>query len=141
MVLHFVILGIGRNGLYCYGFPNLRMRFCGMYGVPAALAIADAVSDPDGHHVSPRSAIRDPSVVVTAMVVRCQRPSLVRSVAHLWLIPCTARRVRMTLTPYSASTAMNRWPSIRLLSWCQTGRNPSSDLSDWNVASSSVSRQ
>ena len=43
MVLDFVILGIGRNGLYCYGFPNLRMRFCGMYGVPAALAIADAV--------------------------------------------------------------------------------------------------
>ena len=25
-------------------------------------------------------------------------------------------------------------------SWCQTGRNPSSDLNDWNVASSSVSR-
>ena len=43
MGLLFVILGIGRNGLYCYGFPNLRMRFCGMYGVPAALAIADAV--------------------------------------------------------------------------------------------------
>ena len=43
MVLHFVIFSLGRNGLYCYGFPNLRMRFCGMYGVPAALAIADAV--------------------------------------------------------------------------------------------------
>ena len=57
MGLHFVIFSLGRNGLYCYGFPNLRMRFCGMYGVPAALAIADAVG-PDGHHVSPRSAIR-----------------------------------------------------------------------------------
>ena len=138
MVLHFVIFGIGQNGLYCYGFPNLRMRFCGMYGVPAALAIADAVGS---GRTSRLTSIRDPSVVVAAMVVRCQRPSLVRSVAHLWLIPCAARRVRMTLTPYSASTAMNRWPSIRLLSWCQTGRNPSSDLSDWNVASSSVSRQ
>ena len=136
MVLHFVILGIGRNGLYCYGFPNLRMRFCGMYGAPAALAIADAVGS---GRTSRLTSIRDPSVVVTAMVVRCQRPSLVRSVAHMWLIPCTARRGRMTLTPYSASTAMNRWSSIRLLSWCQTGRNPSSDLRDRNVASSSVS--
>ena len=59
----------------------------------------------------------------------------------LSLIPCAAIRVRMTLTPYSASTAMNRWPSIRLLSWCQIGRNPSSDLRDRNVASSSISRQ
>ena len=41
--------------------------------------------------------------------------------------PMCRNRVRMTLTPYSASTAMNRWPSIRLLSWCQIGRNPSSD--------------
>ena len=106
-----------------------------MYGVPAALAIADAVGS---GRTSRLTSIRDPSVVVAAMVVRCQRPSLVRSVAHLWLIPCAARRVRMTLTPYSASTAMNRWPSIRLLSWCQTGRNPSSDLSDWNAASSSA---
>ena len=134
----FCDLRIGRNVLYCYGFPNLRMRFCGMYGVPAALAITDAVGS---GRTSRLTAIRDPSVVVAAMVVRCQRPSLVRSVAHLWLIPCAARRVRMTLTPYSASTAMNRWASIRLLSWCQTGRNPSSDLSDWNVTSSSVSRQ
>ena len=72
-----------------------------MYGVPAALAIADAVG-------SGRTS-RLTSVVVTAMVVRCQRPSLVRSVAHLWLIPCAAKWVRMTLTPYSASTVMNRW--------------------------------
>ena len=80
MVLHFVIIGIGRNGLYCYGFPNLRMRFCGMYGVPAALAIADAVGSGRTSHLT---STRDPSVVVTAMVVPCQRPSLVRSVAHL----------------------------------------------------------
>ena len=81
MVLHFVIFSLGRNGLYCYGFPNLRMRFCGMYGVPAALAIADAVGS---GRTSRLTSIRDPSVVVAAMVVRCQRPSLVRSVAHLW---------------------------------------------------------
>ena len=49
MGLHFVIFSLGRNGLYCYGFPNLRMRFCGMYGVPAALAIADAVHAAEAH--------------------------------------------------------------------------------------------
>ena len=26
--------------MYCYGFASFRMRFCHMYGVPAALAIA-----------------------------------------------------------------------------------------------------
>ena len=58
MVLHFVIIGIGRNGLYCYGFPNLRMRFCGMYGVPAALAIADAVGSGRTSHLDPQSVGR-----------------------------------------------------------------------------------
>ena len=110
MVLHFVIFGIGRNGLYCYGFPNLRMRFCGMCGVPAALVIADAVGS---GRTSRLTSIRDPSVVVTAMVVRCQRPSLVRSVAHLWLIPCAARRVRMTLTPCNCPSTLIGDPGLR----------------------------
>ena len=65
MVLHFVILGIGRKGLYCYGFPNLRMRFCGMYGVPAALAIADAVGS---GRTSRLTSIRGPR-----SVGRCDR--------------------------------------------------------------------
>ena len=35
-------LGLGQNGSHCYGFASFRMRFCDMYAVPAALAIAEA---------------------------------------------------------------------------------------------------
>ena len=85
MVLHLVILGIGRNGLYCYGFPNLRMRFCGMYGVPAALATADAVGS---GRTSRLTSIRDPSVVVTDLVARCQLPAASDRVWYAALPTC-----------------------------------------------------
>ena len=106
MGLHFVIFSLGRNGLYCYGFPNLRMRFCGMYGVPACLGDRGCrrIRTDITSHLDPRS------------VGRCDR--------YGCLLPATefgAQRCPLVVDPVCRKTGPDDIDAVQARETCASG--------------------